>query len=110
MQLRNRTARKPTKPKIQTETLPNYNPHSLRKLIANIGASRGLNAAELKAWSMGLGHEHLGTMMQSYVTISAIEQERLMKGMVENNHPQKIEDAVVTAVREALLAQKRINL
>ncbi len=60
-----------------TAGVPNYNPHSFRKLIANIGASGHLSPAELKAWSMGLGHEHLGTMMQSYVTITPAEQERL---------------------------------
>lgn len=85
---------------------PEYNPHSFRKLIANIGASRDLNAAELKAWSMGLGHEHLGTMMQSYVTISPAEQEAIMH-RITNLHAPDEEEVVLKAVREALRAKKK---
>ena len=87
--------------------IPNYNPHSFRKLIATIGASRGLNAAELKAWSMGLGHEHLGTMMQSYVTISASDQEALMRQIAETPAPEA-EEAAVAAFRAVLRQNKRI--
>lgn len=86
--------------------LPDYNPHSFRKLIANIGASRDLNAAELKAWSMGLGHEHLGTMMQSYVTISASEQERLMREVASSATPDPEEEAAMAAYLAFLRSQK----
>ncbi|MEO1043628.1 MAG: tyrosine-type recombinase/integrase [Pseudomonadota bacterium] len=85
--------------------LPDYNPHSFRKLIANIGASRNLNAAELKAWSMGLGHEHLGTMMQSYVVIGAAEQTRLMREIGEAPGKDD-EEAAVAAFKELLKAKK----
>ena len=81
--------------------LSNYDPHTIRHMIASIGANRNLTPAEMKAWSMGLGHENLATTMASYVRLSPEDQIQRMRE-VSKDVSDDGEEAILAAVRTSL--------
>ena len=58
--------------------LPRFTPHSFRHMLADLGAEQDLTPKEFKAWSMNLGHEHVGTTLNAYLKISPNEQREIM--------------------------------
>ncbi|MEL7028316.1 MAG: tyrosine-type recombinase/integrase [Pseudomonadota bacterium] len=56
-----------------------YHPHTFRHMIATHYAKLGVDAGTAKAISQSLGHEHLGTMMQTYVRLSRSDQADLVR-------------------------------
>lgn len=81
-----------------------YHPHTFRHMIATHYAKLGVDTGTAKAISQSLGHEHLGTMMQTYVRLSRAEQSELVKkaGQTQQRHD---EEAAVAAFKEAFRAQ-----
>ena len=57
-----------------------FNPHSLRKTIAQCGERMCRTAEEFKAWSQNLGHEGVLTTLYSYGAVAAPRQAELIRG------------------------------
>lgn len=64
-----------------------YHPHSFRHMIASHYAKQGVDAGTAKAISQSLGHEHLGTMMQTYVKLTRAEQAERVRGAGKTSSP-----------------------
>jgi integrase len=78
--------------------LPYFNPHSLRKTLANFGQRICKTAEEWKAWTQNLGHEHVVTTWTSYGAVAPARQAELMRALGQPR-PDLDNDR---AVREAL--------
>jgi len=61
--------------------LPDFNPHSLRHMLAQIGQQRARSPEEMKAWSQNLGHESVMTTFTSYGTVPDYRQREIILGM-----------------------------
>lgn len=61
--------------------LPQYSPHSVRKVLVNELSERELPLATQKAWSQNLGHENFTTTVSSYLPVPYDRQGELMRGM-----------------------------
>ena len=59
--------------------LPYFNPHSIRKTLAQLGGRVCKSPEDLKAWSQNLSHEKVLTTLTSYGTISQARQGEVMK-------------------------------
>lgn len=58
--------------------MPAFTPHAFRKTLAKHGDEICDKMEQLKAWSMNLGHEHLATMVNSYIPVSRDRQGQLI--------------------------------
>ena len=65
--------------------LPEFTPHSFRRMIVSEMYKRGLSVAEFKAWSQNLGHEGAGTTLSSYGKLSLEEQGRLIRDSAKSD-------------------------
>jgi integrase len=70
--------RKVFKEAFETAGLPAFNPHSLRKTLAQMGQKRCRTIEQMKAWSQNLGHEELMTTFASYGNLGRSQQADLM--------------------------------
>lgn len=70
--------------------LHRFTPHAFRKTLALLGSNVCTTPEELKAWSMNLGHEHLATMVNSYIPISRERQGELLKTLWNANKNAEI--------------------
>lgn len=61
--------------------LPDFKPHSVRHMLAQIGEARAMSAEQMKAWSQNLGHENMLTTFTSYGTIPAHRQRDIVRKM-----------------------------
>jgi len=61
--------------------LPDFKPHSLRHMLAQIGQQRSASAEEMKAWSQNLGHENMLTTFTSYGKIPDYRQKEVILAM-----------------------------
>jgi integrase len=61
--------------------LPYANPHSFRKTLALHGDSLNLTREEEKAYSQNFGHESVWTTRESYGTLPAHRQARIMRSL-----------------------------
>ncbi len=61
--------------------LPEFGPHSFRKMLVAYGDSISKDRQQFKAWSMNIGHESVTTTILSYMPISSSRQAELIKGM-----------------------------
>ena len=82
--------------------LSNYDPHTIRHMSASIGANRSLTPAEMKAWSMGLGHENLATTMARYVRLSPEDQLRRMGEIGANATPNLSVEAALAVIARSV--------
>ncbi len=73
--------RKLFKDACQVAGLPDFNPHSFRHMLAQIGQQRSQSAEEMKAWSQNLGHENMLTTFTSYGTIPDYRQREIVRRM-----------------------------
>lgn len=64
-----------------TIQLPAFTPHSFRKTLTKFGDETCTTMEELKAWSMNLGHDNIGTTMNSYLPVSEMRQIEILAGM-----------------------------
>lgn len=56
-----------------------YHPHTFRHMIATHYAKLGVDSGTAKAISQSLGHEHLSTMMQTYVKLTRADQAAMVR-------------------------------
>jgi integrase len=61
--------------------LPYFNPHSLRKTLAQLGEQVCQTPEEFKAWSQNLGHEQVLTTFTSYGMVAAERQGEIIRGI-----------------------------
>lgn len=61
--------------------MPEYTAHSFRKTLVHFGNERCDNLEQMKAWSMNLGHENLGTTISANMPVSAQRQGELIKSL-----------------------------
>ena len=62
----------------ETAGLPAFNPHSLRKTLAQMGQKSCRTIEQMKAWSQNLGHEELMTTFASYGNLGRSQQADIM--------------------------------
>jgi hypothetical protein len=60
--------------------LPYFNPHSVRKTLAQLGQKVCRTPEAMKAWSQNLGHSEIMTTFASYGTLSRGQQTEIMSG------------------------------
>jgi integrase len=58
--------------------LPAFNPHSVRKTLAQLGQKKCRTIEQMKAWSQNLGHEELMTTFASYGSLGRSQQADIM--------------------------------
>jgi integrase len=61
--------------------LPYFNPHSLRKTLAQLGERLCKTPEEFKAWSQNLGHDGVLTTFSSYGTVAATRQAEIIRSL-----------------------------
>lgn len=61
--------------------LPYFNPHSLRKTLAQLGERTCAGPEEFKAWSQNLGHDHVMTTFASYGQVASHRQAEIMRAL-----------------------------
>ena len=61
--------------------LPYFNPHSLRKTLAQLGQRLCRSPEEYKAWSQNLGHEGVMTTFSSYGTVAPTRQAEIIRDL-----------------------------
>lgn len=59
--------------------LPNFNPHSFRNTLAELGERLCHSAEEFKAWSQNLGHEGVLTTLYSYGEVQPVRQVEIIQ-------------------------------
>ena len=62
--------------------LPDFKPHSVRHMLAQIGEERSMSAEQMKAWSQNLGHENMLTTFTSYGTIPNHRQRQIVQKII----------------------------
>jgi integrase len=85
--------------------LPYFNPHSLRKTIAQLGEEVCKTPEEFKAWSQNLGHEKVLTTFLSYGNVACNRQGDIIRGLaiskpVMPSGADEIADAVFRKIRD----------
>jgi len=77
--------------------LPNFNPHSFRNTLANLGERLCQSPEEFKAWSQNLGHERVLTTFYSYGEVQPVRQVEIIQKLgtpreatVQNNVADEI--------------------
>lgn len=65
----------------QVVQMQEYTAHSFRKTLTHYGNECCENLEQMKAWSMNLGHENLGTTISAYMPVSRQRQGELLKGL-----------------------------
>lgn len=71
--------------------LPYFNPHSLRKTLAQLGEQVCETPEQFKAWSQNLGHENVLTTLTSYGSVATDRQEELIRGLSGVRKPKQVE-------------------
>jgi integrase len=64
--------------------LKGFHPHSLRDTLVKFGERHSPSIEHFKAWSLNLGHEHLGTTLNSYGTVDPYRQGELVRAVVSD--------------------------
>ena len=59
--------------------LPNFNPHSFRNTLAELGERLCHSIEEFKAWSQNLGHAGVLTTLYSYGEVQLVRQVELIQ-------------------------------
>lgn len=61
--------------------LDNFNPHSFRNTLVQLGETICQTPEQFKAWSQNLGHEGVMTTFMSYGTVGTGRQKELIQGL-----------------------------
>lgn len=59
--------------------MPGETPHSFRKTLARYGGEICTSMAQLKEWSLNLGHENLATTVDAYIPVSRERQAEILR-------------------------------
>ncbi len=87
--------------------LPYFNPHSIRKTLMRLGYDLELTPREMKAWSLGFGHESVLTSFGSYGGLTLDEQAATMRA-ITLRHAAGEDDAEALLSRlSAAIAKRR---
>ena len=86
-----------------TAGLPYFNPHALRKTLAQMGERVCRGPEQFKAWSQNLGHEHVATTFTSYGKVPSHRQAEIIRGL----GVPKVEKSDLADDLVALLAKHR---
>ncbi len=73
--------RKVFKSACEAAGLPQFNPHSFRHTLVQLGQHVCKTPAEFKAWSQNLGHDGVLVTLTSYGTLPDYTQRALMQGL-----------------------------
>ncbi len=65
----------------EAASLPYFNPHSLRDMLAHMGQKFCRTPEELKAWSQNLGHSEVLTTLTSYGNVSHERQSEIIQNL-----------------------------
>ena len=84
-------------------SLPYFNPHSFRDMLAQLGERNCKSPEEFKAWSQNLGHADVLTTLTSYGNVPAHRQGELIRAAGVPGSVAVDPDAVILA--RALLAK-----
>lgn len=84
--------------------LPYFNPHSLRRTLAQLGEKMCQTPEQFKAWSQNLGHEGVLTTFYSYGSVAERRQGEIICGLGSqtvnvNASAQALANAVMDAMR-----------
>jgi integrase len=85
--------------------LPYFNPHSVRKTLAQLGETKCQTPEEFKAWSQNLGHEGVLTTFHSYGAVSNGRQSEILRNLTaprapEMNDPDALADALFRRIEQ----------
>jgi integrase len=70
-----------------------FHPHSLRDTLVKFGERHAPSIEHFKAWSLNLGHEHIGTTLTSYGTMDTHRQGELIQAVVpDKNRDPEVKD------------------
>ena len=64
--------------------LPYFNPHSVRRTLAQLGETMCQTPEQFKAWNQNLGHEGVLTTFYSYGSVAERRQGEIIKGRSPN--------------------------
>jgi hypothetical protein len=68
--------------------LPYFNPHSFRKMLAQLEERLCRTSEELKAWSQNLRYEDVMTTLRSYGEVSLRRQAEIIKNLNRSGGPE----------------------
>jgi integrase len=85
--------RKVFKQAFEEAGLPPFNPHSLRKTLAQLGQKKCRTIEQMKAWSQNLGHEELMTTFASYGNLGRSQQADIMATLAKQTDTAQSEVA-----------------
>lgn len=83
--------------------LPYFNPHSLRKTLAQLGERKCVGPEEFKAWSQNLGHDHVMTTFASYGQVASHRQAEIMR---ELGKPRAADEDIVAKMKALIQAEE----
>ena len=64
--------------------LEGFHPHTFRDTLVKYGERHSPSIEQFKAWSLNLGHEHMGTTLSSYGSIDPHQQGDLVRAVIPN--------------------------
>jgi integrase len=90
--------------------LPYFNPHSLRKTLAQLGERVCETPEDFKAWSQNLGHEQVMTTFVSYGAVATDRQGAIIRalGVVRPSNQPGADDIAEAVLRKLQSAGKGV--
>lgn len=83
--------------------LPNFNPHSFRNTLVQLGQDICQSPEQFKAWSQNLGHEKVLTTFLSYGAIASHRQAEILNGLTAiKSDDQVCDEELVKAIIQGL--------
>jgi integrase len=85
--------------------LPYFNPHSIRRTLAQLGETMCQTPEQFKAWSQNLGHEGVLTTFYSYGSVAERRQGEIIKDLAQpkaavSGQADELAQALVRAMRQ----------
>jgi len=84
--------------------LPNFNPHSFRHTLVQLGQEMCQSPEEYKAWSQNLGHEKVLTTFRSYGEVARNRQGEILRTLAA---PERTKQLGADEIAEAMLRKFR---
>jgi integrase len=85
--------------------LPYFNPHSIRKTLAQLGERLCRNAEDFKAWSQNLGHEGVLTTFYSYGAVSQQRQGEILGRFARADNTSDLQDELLQRMLRSMSEQ-----
>jgi integrase/recombinase XerD len=81
--------------------LPYFNPHSFRKMLAQLGEKLCRTPEQFKAWSQNLGHEKVLTTFSSYGEVAAERQRDIIRELGQPIDPDRHVQEILSQLMQA---------